>query len=202
MEIDPSILPSSKHSLFCQFSSTRWILTVTGLIYPAVEAVREVESILREELEEPDLELIIRFTKYDLLNREGVRRAELTGFFELTSELRAPVETITSSLENWFADDVDFSLVSTDYTLIGEEFYFYLDVAGPHFFPIEKVQELQTLTTQKSGQKVNVFVISSGETVATTEGHESYVNFSHRIVEKLEPTIREELNKLIEQSNL
>lgn len=178
------------------------LATVTGLVYPAVEAIREVESVLREELEEPDLELIIRFSKYDLLNREGVRRAELTGFFELTSELRAPVETITSSLENWFADDVDFSLVSTDYTLIGEEFYFYLDVAGPHFFPIEKVQELQNLATQKSGQKVNVFVISSGETVATTEGHESYVNFSRRIIEKLEPTIKEDLKKLIEQSNL
>ena len=157
---------------------------------------------MRVELEEPDLELIIRFSKYDLLNREGVRRAELTGFFELTPELRAPIETITSSLENWFADDVDFSLVGTDYTLIGEEFYFYLDVAGPHFFPVEKVQELQTLTTQKSGQKVNVFVISSGQTVATAEGHEPYVNFSHRIIEKLAPKIKEDLKKLIEQSNL
>ena len=178
------------------------LATITGLTYPTVGAVREVESLLREELEEPDLELIIRFSKYDLLNREGVRRAELTGFFELTSELRAPIETITSSLENWFADDADFSLISTDYTLIGEEFYFYLDVAGPHFFPTEKVQELQNLATQKSGQKVNVFVISPGETVATAEGHESYVNFSHRIAEKLAPTIKEDLKKLIEQSNL
>ncbi len=178
------------------------LATITGLIYPSAEAVKEVESVLREKLEEPNLELIVRFQKYELLNRKGRHRGELTGFIELTEDQQADIEKIAEALDNWFAQQADYSFTGTDYTMIDEEFYFYLDVAGPHFFPIEKVQELQTAARQKSGQKVNVFVISSGETVATTEGYQPYEIFTHHILDKLAPSLKQELRKLIEQSHL
>jgi uncharacterized hydrophobic protein (TIGR00271 family) len=178
------------------------LATITGLIYPSAEAVKEVESVLREKLEEPNLELIVRFQKYELLNRQGRHRGELTGFIELTEDQQADIEKIAEALDNWFAQQADYSFTGTDYTMIDEEFYFYLDVAGPHFFPIEKVQELQTAARQKSGQKVNVFVISSGETVATTEGYQPYEIFTHHILDKLAPSLKQELRKLIEQSHL
>ena len=178
------------------------LATITGLIYPSAEAVKEVESVLREKLEEPNLELILRFQKYELLNRKGRHRGELTGFIELTEDQQADIEKIAEALDNWFAQQADYSFTGTDYTMIDEEFYFYLDVAGPHFFPIEKVQELQTAARQKSGQKVNVFVISSGETVATTEGYQPYEIFTHHILDKLAPSLKQELRKLIEQSHL
>ena len=178
------------------------LATITGLIYPSAEAVKEVESVLREKLEEPNLELIVRFQKYELLNRKGRHRGELTGFIELTEDQQADIEKIAEALDNWFAQQADYSFTGTDYTMIDEEFYFYLDVAGPHFFPIEKVQELQTAARQKSGQKVNVFVISSGQTVATTEGYQPYEIFTHHILDKLAPSLKQELRKLIEQSHL
>lgn len=178
------------------------LATISGLVFPSAEAIEEVESVLRQELEEPELELIVRFGKYELLNRDGRQRAELTGFAELTEDQQAVVEKIKNSLEHWFAQEPDYSLVGTDHTIIDGEFYFYLDVAGPHFFPVENVQLLQTLTTDTSSQKVNVFVITSGGTVASTEGYQPYETFAHRILEKLAPTIQADLDTLIEQSNL
>jgi uncharacterized hydrophobic protein (TIGR00271 family) len=178
------------------------LASITGLIYPSPEAIREVESVLREKLEEPDLELIVRFAKYDLLSRDGRLRSELTGFVDLTAVQQEAVALVTNSLQNWFAEKSEFILVKTDYTEIDDELYFYLDVVGPHFFPVEKVQELHSLAMRNSDQKVNVFVIFSDNTVATVDGYESYTEFSHRIFEKMAPTLREDLKKMIEQSNL
>jgi hypothetical protein len=49
---------------------------------------------------------------------------------------------------------------------------------------------------------VQLFVISAGDTVTTVDGYEPYREFSHRILKKLAPALREDLKKLIEQSNL
>ena len=178
------------------------LATVTGLVYPSSEALTEVESVLRKELETPDLKLIVRFAKYDLLDREGRRRGELTGFVELNVDQQEDVVLISDSLNTWFTEESEYSLINVDYTLIDGEFYFYLDVVGPHFFPREKVRELQLMTAKDSGQQVKVFVISSNDTVTTDAGYESYVDFSHRIIEKLAPALRGDLKTLIEQSNL
>lgn len=178
------------------------LATITGLIYPSAEATREVESVLREKLHAPDLELIVRFSKYDLLNRDGRQRAELTGFVKLSADQQEEIALISDSLKTWFADESEYKLINMDYTLIEEEYYFYLDVAGPHFFPLEEVKELQSLAATDSRYPVKVFVISSNDTVASDTAYESYIDFSHRILEKLAPALRADLNQLIEQSNL
>ena len=158
--------------------------------------------MLQEKLEIPNLELIVRFAKYELLSREGRQRAELTGFSDLTAAQQEVVADIKNSLQDWFAENSEFTLVYADHALIEDEYYFYLDVVGPYFFPIEKVREVQSLTAQQSGQPVHVFVISPGDTVATVDGYVPYIEFSHRILEKLAPALREDLKIMIEQSNL
>jgi F0F1-type ATP synthase delta subunit len=178
------------------------LATITGLIYPSAEATREVESVLREKLHAPDLELIVRFSKYELLNRDGRHRAELTGFVKLSADQQEEIALISDSLKTWFADESEYKLINMDYTLIEEEYYFYLDVAGPHFFPLEEVKELQSLAATDSRYPVKVFVISSDDTVASDTAYESYIDFSHRILEKLAPALKADLNQLIEQSNL
>ena len=178
------------------------LATVTGLVYPSSEAMTEVETVLREKLQAPELELIVRFAKYDVLNRDGRQRAELTGFVELSAAQQEEVAVISEVLTTWFADESEYTLINLDHTLIEEEYYFYLDVAGPHFFPVERVKELQDLAAADSGYPVRVFVISADETVTTDAGYESYIHFSHRIIDKLAPALKADLKQLIEQSNL
>ena len=177
--------------------------SLTGFIYPSAETIQKIESVLQEELDEPNLEMIVQFTKFDLLNREGRRRAELTGFKkDLNSDLTAVIDEASSTLKEWFLDEPEFSLERIDYSLIEDEFHFFLDIAGAQRFPIDTVKELQNLVRGDSGQVINLHVISTTEIVANAQGYTSYEIFSRQIFDKLEPSLKEDLEKLIEQSNL
>ncbi len=176
--------------------------TLTGLLYPDVKTLQEVESQLRDKLEEPELELIIQFVKFELLNSEGRHRAELTGFTELDDDQQAVVEDIKLLLNEWFADSSEFTLVNNDYAMIDKELYFYLDITGAKIFPIDTVRELERLANEESDRVINIHVISATQTVATSEGYKPYETYARQIFDKLEPTLKEDLERLIEQSNL
>ncbi len=176
--------------------------SLTGLIYPSADTIREVESVLRDELDEPELELIVQFGKFDLLNRDGLVRAELTGFKNLNSDQKAVTDKVSATLKEWFLNEPEFSLERMDYNLIEDEFHFFLEIAGTHRFPIDTVRELQNMVRGDSGQVINIHVISTSEIVVNAQGYTSYRAFSRQIFDKLEPAFKEDLEKLIEQSNL
>ena len=56
------------------------VATLSGILRPDAEMIQKTESLLREKLEEPDLNLVIMFLKPDLYDREGHLRLELIGF--------------------------------------------------------------------------------------------------------------------------
>lgn len=176
--------------------------SLTGFIYPSAETIQKIESLLREQLDEPNLEMIVQFAKFDLLNREGRRRAELTGFKNLNSDQSAIIDEVSTALEEWFLNEPEFSLERIDYNLIEDEFHFFLDIAGAQRFPIDTVKELQDIVQGDSGQMIKLHVISTTEIVANAQGYTSYENFSRQIFDKLEPSLKKDLEKLIEQSNL
>jgi hypothetical protein len=175
---------------------------LSGILYPSAKQIREVELLLRDKLDEPDLELIIKFAKFDLLNRDGLVRAELTGFAEVTAEQKAVIDEIRLTLEEWFFTESDFSLTGIDYTVFAGEYYFFLNVSGTELFPLQSVNDLQQVVTAQHGQKTKLHAISNIETVATSQGYNSYNTFSRQIYEKMEPTLKKDFKRLIEQSNL
>ncbi len=175
---------------------------LTGMIYPSSQNIQEVESLIREKLEEPTLELIVKFAKFDLLNRDGRVRTELTGFVDLNADQKTEVDKISSILEEWFLNESEFSLIGIEYSLIEDELYFFLNTTGPGVFPIDTVKELQKMVSEKSALKIKLHVIFEVDTVATTSGYKAYETFSRQIYNKLEPLFQQDLDRLIEQSNL
>jgi len=178
------------------------VATLSGLFKPVAETIQKVESLLREKLEEPALELVVRFIKPDLYGAEGRIRLELTGFINLTTEQKALVKQIKTFLKEWFQTEPEFSLVGIDYTIIDDTFYFFLDTTGTRLFPVNRVGDLERSIGEKAGQTVNLHVMSNIEAIATSEGYESYETFSREIIEKLEPKFKKDLNKIMEHSNL
>ena len=178
------------------------VATISGLFNPEAKTIQKVESLLREKLEEPALELVVRFIKPDLYGPEGRIRLELTGFLNLTTEQKAFVEQVKTFLNEWFQTEPEFSLVGIDYTMIDDSFYFFLDTTGTRLFPVNRVGDLERSIREKAGQAVNLHMMSNIEAIATSDGYESYETFSREIIEKLEPKFKKDLVKILEHSNL
>ena len=89
-----------------------------------------------------------------------------------------------------------------EYALIDDAYYFFLEINGNQVFPINGVEDLERLVSEKTGQPVQFHVMSNIATVATSKGYESYRNFSRRILEKLKPKLKKDMKEIIENSNL
>jgi len=178
------------------------VATIGGIIIPPEEMIEKMEAVLRDKLEDPGLRLIIQFLRLDLYDTEGHMRFELTGFVDLTSEQETIVAQAKTILKKRFQSDSDFSLAGIEYTLIDDAYYFFLEINGNQVFPINGVEDLERLVSEKTGQPVQFHVMSNIATVATSKGYESYRNFSRRILEKLKPKLKKDMKELIENSNL
>jgi len=178
------------------------LATFSGIFDPDNAAILELESLLRGQLEDPDLRLVIRFTKPIFYDRDGRFRFELTGTVDLTAEQRAFVDQVKTILFKWFELDPKHHIYGIDYTLIDDSFHFFLDTAGASVFPVSNVDALERLIAEKTSQMVNLSVLSKIEAVATSDGYESYGVYSNRIMEKLEPKILNDMKKIVRDSNL
>ncbi len=173
-----------------------------GVIRPNDETIAHMETLLHDKLEDPNLHLIVQFINLDLFDREGRLRFELTGFADLAPEQEVTVDKAKIILRNRFESDSDFSLAGIDYTFIDNSYYFFLEIAGSRVFPKDGVAALERLIVEKIGQPVRLHVLSSIETVATSEGYESYRVLSRRIFEKLKPKIKKDMEEIIRNFNI
>ncbi len=178
------------------------VATISGLSSPNPELIRTMESSLRQKLEDPELDLVIQFLKPDLYDREGRLRFELTGFADFTPEQEAITDRIMAIITNYFESESNVSLGGIDCTFIDETFYFFLSTTGIQVFPMTGVRDLERLIVEKTGQRVNVHVMSRIEAVVTSEGHESYKAFLQKVHKKLKPKMKNDMRTLVEHSNL
>ena len=178
------------------------VATIGGIISPTGEMIEEMEVVLRDKLEDPDLRLFVQFLRLDLYDRDGHMRFELTGFVDLNSEQETIVAQAKTIIKKRFQSDSDLSLVGIEYTLIDGIYYFFLEINGNQVIPIKEVEDLERLVSEKIGQSVQFHVISNIGTVVTTKGYESYRTFSRRMLEKLKPKLKKDMKEIIRNSNL
>jgi uncharacterized hydrophobic protein (TIGR00271 family) len=178
------------------------IAEINGYFEPSVEMMQEIESLLRDKLEEPGLLLVVRFQKPDLYDRDGFLRFELTGFLDLTSEQKALADQIEVILRKWFESEEELFISGIDYTLLNDSFYFFLETTGTQIFSVQSVHDLEHLIMEKTRQQVNLHVLSKIEAVVTTDGYESSEIFTRRIQKKLAPKFKKDMEKILENYNL
>lgn len=183
-------------------NTTLVVATINGIMDPDSQSIDKMEAVLQDELNDPELRLVVRFLKLALFDREGSLHFELTGFKELNSEQRSLVEKIKTLLENRFKVGSDFSLTGIDYTVIDAVYYFYIEVVGNQIFPTSEVADLERLVAERTGQQIKLHMLSSIATVVTSTGNEPQTAFSQRIFEKLEPKFRKDMEEIIRKSNL
>ncbi|MEE4261176.1 MAG: DUF389 domain-containing protein, partial [Desulfobacteraceae bacterium] len=178
------------------------LATMGGVIRPDDETITQMETLLHDKLKDPKLHLIVQFINLDLFDREGRLRFELTGFSDLTPEQEVIVDKAKTVFKNRFESDSDFSLAGIDYTFINNSYYFFLEIAGSRVFPKDGVEVLERLIAEKIGQPVQLCVLSSIETVATSKGYESYRALSRRVFKMLEPKLKKDMEEIVTYTNL
>jgi len=178
------------------------LATIGGIINPPKETIERLEVLLRDKLDDPNLRLIVSFLKLYLFDREGHMHFELTGFVDLDSEQEAIVDQAKTIFNNRFQSDSDFTLAGIDYTLIDGTYYFFIEISGSQVLPINEVEDLERLVSEKIRQPVQLHVISNIGTVVTPKGYESYKTFSRNIHKKIKPKLKKDMEELVKNSNL
>jgi uncharacterized hydrophobic protein (TIGR00271 family) len=178
------------------------VASIGGIIRPENEAIETMQTILRDKLEDPSLKLVVQFLRLNLYDQEGRFRFELTGFVNLNSEQQKIVSQAKTILQEKFQSDSDYSLAGIDYNFSDGTYYFFLEINGNQVFPINQVANLERLVSEKTGHPFKFDVLSNIATVATSNGYESYKNYSRRIYEKLKPKIIKDMKEIIENSKI
>lgn len=178
------------------------LATISSFVYPAPETIEAIESLLREKLEEPNLQFIVQTYRLEMFGSDGRIRFDLTGFVELTPDQKQEVDLITDFIEQWFTGIKDFTVTKVDYTVVEDDLYFFIDVKGLQTFKVEEVKKLEQAVDELHETAVRIHVLSNIGTVSTASSYETYDEFSRQIFKTLRPTHRANIEQLIEQSNL
>jgi uncharacterized hydrophobic protein (TIGR00271 family) len=178
------------------------VAAIGGIMRPNNETIEEMQTMLRDKLEDPSLRLVVQFLKLNLYDQEGRFRFELTGFVDLNSEQEKIVTQAKAILQEKFLSKSDYSLVGIDYNLIDGTYYFFIEINGSQVFPINEVVNLERLISKETGQPFQLDVFSNIATVVTSKGYESYKNYSRRIFKNLRPELMKDLREIIENSKI
>jgi hypothetical protein len=178
------------------------VATITGIMRPAKEMIRNLQTILRDKLEDPNLHLVVQFMRLNLYDQDGRFRFELTGFVDLDSEQEKIVTQTKAILQETFQSDSDYTLVGIDFNYIGNKYYFFIEINGSQVFPVDEVVRLERLVSKKTGQPFQLDVYSNIATVATSNGYESYRSYSRRMFEKQQPKLIKDMKEIIENSKI
>jgi uncharacterized hydrophobic protein (TIGR00271 family) len=178
------------------------VASIGGIIRPENEVIEKMQTVLRDKLKDPSLQLVVQFLRLNLYDQDGRFRFELTGFVDLNSEQQEIVSQAKTILQEKFQSDSDYSLAGIDYNLTDGIYYFFLEVNGNQVFPINQVANLERLVSEKIGQPFQLDVLSNIATVATSKGYESYKNYSRRILENLQPKLLNDMKDIIENSKI
>ncbi|WP_136809199.1 DUF389 domain-containing protein [Desulfosediminicola flagellatus] len=178
------------------------VATIHGLLTPPIEEIRQLESQLRDRIEEPDLDLVIRYLKSELYDRDGKFHFDLVGFVDLTPDQQVTLEKAKTVIDSWFSDSKEQSLNGMSHGIVENNLHLYLDTSGITLFPTEIVNELEQRLLTETGQHVTLHIMSRLQALATANGYVSYETFAERAYKQNKAGIKSEMKKIIENSSL
>ena len=96
----------------------------------------------------------------------------------------------------------EVTVSGVNYDIVDGVLYIMMDTYGPKILLPGEINKLQEMATNKAGIPVELFVYMKTETVVTAGGHESFSSVSSAGFRRQLPSIREDVRKIVERSNL
>lgn len=178
------------------------VASIDGLSPPDLGNIQEVEEILRQTLEEPDLDFIVRYQQSTLYDSEGLYQFAMTGFSDLTPKQKTAVQKAKSILRDWFANSPEASLIALNHTVINTQIHFLIEISSIVTFEIADVRELEQFIQKKTGVHISLHVLTKPEVLTSAAGHEPYIDFVKKVQETMGPKVKGELKKIYKESDL
>lgn len=189
-----------------RISQTGETVTVVAMIYgvtaPDPKDIREMETRLKKELDNPDARLLVSFVESRLYDESGPVRLEFSGILPLGSDERAAADNMATFIENEFSAIDGVFISSLDYNIIDGVLHVFTETHGNRSLTPPEVADIERRASQKSGSPVKIFVYAKTATVATSDGYEPYSSVARRVFRKQLPQTKRAAQEIIEASNL
>lgn len=178
------------------------VATISGFTPPSGDRIADIEGLVRQRLDDPALELVIRFVKTDLVNRHGQIHFEWGGLKMLSLERQAAVEKASEIIRAEVATNPELFLISINVTEINGVLSVFVEMTGTTFLSAEKVAEMEKKVSRAISQPISIRAWFKSEAVVSASGYQSYEATSQQAYEELEPDLMSEIRMILERSNL
>ena len=179
-----------------------FLASIYGVTAPNRKNIEDIESLLRQELGTTDLRLVFNFVEASLYDRSGLIRLEFSGLGLNQDTLTQEVDDSIAFLENEIAAISEVTVSGVNYDVVDGVLYAMIDTHGPKILSPGEVNKLQEMATDKAGIPVELFIHMKTETVVTSGGHEPFYSVSRAGFGRQLPSIKEDVRKIIERSNM
>jgi len=172
------------------------VASVEGLLVPRPEEIRRVEALLEEELEEPDIKLIVRFHKAELYSGDGLYQLDISGLTDTKPEHKSLFKSIDNFIRTWFENIPDTTILSVNNGFVRGQFHCLVELSSIRVFSVNDVRRLESALNQATGKTIFLYVLSKPEVLASSKGYEPYNSFVERVLTVMRPIVRDELERL------
>ena len=176
------------------------LATIAGFSPLLPEEIERLEKKIQSDAHDHHMNLVVRFIKTDLRDKEGRIQFEWSSVSDLTAKEKAVVEEVKATIRTAFKNRVDLFLGSMSYSVVEGTYSFFIELAGTKILSKDDVKELEQTVLKKVGQPVQLYVWSRPEAVVTPNGYVSYEDATGTFVKSREKRFRGEIEKILEFS--
>jgi hypothetical protein len=141
---------------------------VRGLHPPDAEEIRHLEEAIQERLQDPTIQLIVRFTQSSLLTQWGpVIYGWTTAGGEVTSEKEATFDRIQTALKEELSTYQGIFPLHVHLNLREVRWRILVEVAGTGRVTPKELVKLEEALARKVGQRLEIYIWTKDDTVVT-----------------------------------
>ena len=179
-----------------------FLASINGVAAPSRKIIEKMESLLRQELDRPELRLVVSFSETSLFDSSGSIRLEFSGLTRYQGSLKKEVQESISYIETEIAGISEMFISGINYNVIDGILYIMVETSGPKTLSPEKIGMFEKMASDKAGMPVKLYAYMNTEIVVTSTGHEPYSSVFLTGMQRQLPSLKKDVQKIIEASNM
>ena len=173
------------------------LAAVEGISPPTAEAIRQVERLIQERVQDPTLSLIVRFTPSILLDRYGQGLYGWSFSGEITPEKEKLTRDIQAVVNQVFRTHYpDVHPVRLYYNHLGNTWKILVEATGTTTLSSKDRLRIEKMVAEKVAHPVQISVWFRVETVLTEEGQIPFQTFIQNSLNQLQKVYLKEWAKV------
>lgn len=175
---------------------TTILATVTGFRLLTDREITSIEKRMREKLNDPDIQLIVRTLKTNISDNNGEMLYGWIYSEGMNDEKKKQLKELNDLIEAKFVEYPNLFLVNAHKRFDNEDINVIIQAVGIEPITPEGVEELEQYLSQQMGRKVNLDVWFRADAVITKDGYESFEEYNEINIYRLEQKLRENVDDL------